>query len=909
MTGGREGASYRVLCEETKLAAGDTNSTNPIIATDPTLVTSPAGEAIAQAEVACESEPIRVPGAVQQHGFLLVTDSQFGAVLVASENAARFLGVPLRLILGAQLEVLLGRELLMVLQGTRLSEPAEYGGLVTFLGSFRLHGEFFSVTTHCVGRDRVLEFELQDRLVGPEMMNGVITNFVGTLSRLKTQEDLCAALVKQIADLTGFDRVLLYSFDEEGHGTVLSEVNNDRLPRYLGLRFPASDVPQQARALYALNTVRIIPDATYVPSPLKGAPGQDAGGLDLSLSLLRSVSPTHLEYMRNMGTMSSMSVSLVTEGRLWGLISGHHAEPRLVPYLVRSACDMLAKMASTQLAGFHTTARLQQMVQFHAVQRNVLTELAAEQNYLDGLERQLPQLLAITNAKGVALMIDGRFVCHGLVPPEAALQRLTAWLNAQGETSTGEGKIEAEVWVTGYLAGELPWAEEIRAEASGLLAIRHSALQNRYLLWFRPEVVATVRWAGEPEKIVTADYTLHPRHSFAEWKETVHGRSVPWSTVEIDSARDFRSALTTISLRRAEEAVELGEARFQQLSQAMPVRVFTADDSGRLTYTNNRWEKPGLGGTGRWFEEALLPPEDAALCSELWARSVAANQTFEAEVRLRTLDADGSPGPERWNFVRAVPFHRAGAARAGWIGCFIDLTESKERETALRMNEKLALTGRMTSVIAHEINNPLESITNLMYLLRAEVHEDGPATSYIGIVESELERISGITKQTLRWNRESADQRDSFALGDMVDDVLRLFAGKIRNRQITVRMEGQRGLRLCGVVGQLRQVLANLVSNAIDASPIGGHVTVSILEGGPAGRETGFAVRDNGAGIPAEVRKRMFEPFYSTKGDLGNGLGLYISREIVERHHGEIEVESTPSKGTTMRVRLPIESA
>ncbi len=136
---------------------------------------------------------------------------------------------------------------------------------------------------------------------------------------------------------------------------------------------------------------------------------------------------------------------------------------------------------------------------------------------------------------------------------------------------------------------------------------------------------------------------------------------------------------------------------------------------------------------------------------------------------------------------------------------------------------------------------------------------------------------------------------------------MRLFAGKIRNRQITVRMEGNRALRLCGVVGQLRQVLANLVSNAIDASPIGGHMTVSILENGPAGRETGFMVKDNGAGIPADVRKRMFEPFYSTKGDLGNGLGLYISREIVERHHGEIEVESAPGEGTTMRVRLPKE--
>lgn len=856
-----------------------------------------AGE-IAATEFRCEDEPIRVPGAVQQHGFLLVTDGDFSNVLIASENAERFLGLPVRLILGTRLESLLGRELLAALQALKYAPVVEHGGLITFLGSFRLNAEYFSVVTHSSGPNRVLEFELQDQLVGAEMMNSVITNFVSTLGRLRSQEELCDALVKQIADLTGFDRVLLYSFDEEGHGTVHSEANTGRLPSYLDLRFPASDIPRQARELYVLNTVRIIPDATYTPSPLMGLPGEDARGLDLSLSSLRSVSPVHLEYMRNMGTLASMSVSLVTGGKLWGLISGHHAEPKLVPYLVRSACDMLTKMASTQLAGFHTAVRLQQLVGFHTVQRNILTELASEQSSLDGLTSQLPALLRVTNAAGIALVREDRIVRHGAVPEDAAVRRIAEWLDTQEEQ---------EAWVSSHLSADLPWAAAHSGEASGLLAIRISAVQHHYLLWFRPELVKTVRWAGEPEKVIEANLSLRPRNSFSEWKETVRGRSTPWLDVEVDSAKDFRSALATISLRRAEEAIELGEARFQQLTQALPVRIFTADDSGQLTYTNERWQNTGLSGVGLWFDAAPMSPEDARMCADHWKGAVAGNQSFEAEVRLRTADGDGVGGPERWNFVRAVPFHRAGEKRAGWIGCFIDLTESKERETALRMNEKLALTGRMTSVIAHEINNPLEAITNLMYLLRTEVHQDGPATSYIGMVESELERISGITKQTLRWNRESSDQRERFRAGDMMDDVLRLFAGKIRNRQITLRRWGSGDVELCGITGQLRQVLANLVSNAIDASPIGGSVTVSVLADGEKGRETGFAVEDNGVGIPQEVQKRLFEPFYSTKGDLGNGLGLYISREIVERHHGAIEVESVAGRGTTMRVLLPRE--
>lgn len=839
--------------------------------------------------VACAEEPIRIPGSVQQHGFFLLTDSDVKSVVVSSQNAERFLNLPMRLLLGAPLGSLLGREIMQALQHMRLSTESDAVAIVTYLGSFRLNGEFFSLTVHPIGEQRALEFELEDRLVGPEMMNSVITNFVSVLSRLGNQTELCDALAEQMAELTGFDRVLLYSFNDEGHGTVLSEVNNGLLPSYLGLRFPFSDIPQQARDLYVLNTVRIIPDANYVPSPLMEAGGRRVSPLDLSLSVLRSVSPVHLEYMRNMGTMASMSVSIVTEGRLWGLMSGHSAEPKTVPYLVRSACDMLTKVAGTQLNSFATAARLQQTVHFHAVQRNLLTVMAADQKYLDGLVSQLPSLTQVTNSTGVALIVDGQANTHGEVPPAPVLERLADWLDSQPDLDT---------YVTSELQRDLPWAEAFRDVASGLLAVRISSVRRRYLLWFRPQLIGMVRWAGEPAKAVQENGSLHPRNSFAEWKEEVRGRGEPWSAMEVESAQDFRSALTTIGLRRAEEAVELGEARFQQLTLNLPVKVFTASDSGRLTYVNDRWHDQGFIDMGKWFEAASLDPDDAALCAERWQAVVSEGSSFEAEVRVRVPDG----GPERWNMVRAVPFQRAGEKRAGWIGTFIDLTESKERETALRMSEKLALTGRMTSVIAHEINNPLEAITNLMYLLRSEMPVEGPAGSYIGMVESELERISGITKQTLRWNRETSDQRERFNAGSLVDDVLRLFAGKIRNRQITVRRAGENDQNFSGVLGQIRQVLANLVSNAIDASPVGGHVLIEILA---AAGEIGFAVSDNGGGISAATRARLFQPFFSTKGDLGNGLGLYISHEIVERHGGRIDVDSAAGKGTQMTVWLP----
>ena len=368
--------------------------------------------------------------------------------------------------------------------------------------------------------------------------------------------------------------------------------------------------------------------------------------------------------------------------------------------------------------------------------------------------------------------------------------------------------------------------------------------------------------------------------------------------MEVDSALAFRSALTTISLRRAEEAIEESEARFQQLTHALPLKIFAANDRGQLTYVNERWRSSGLDARGQWFEHADLSPKDAQRAGELWAEAVRTGEAFETELCLRTVIGE----PERPNLVRVVPFQRAGGERAGWIGVFIDLTESKQREMALRMTEKLALTGRMTSVIAHEINNPLEAITNLMYLLRSDLEDNPAAVQYITMAESELDRISGITKQTLRWNRETSEAEEEIHAGLLIDDVLRLFVGKIRNRQIRVQIDGDRELRLRGVMGQIRQVLANLISNAIDAAPIASTITITIQ---PQDGHIGLAVQDTGSGIPNSIRAQLFEPFFSTKGDLGNGLGLYISKEIVERHHGRIDVDSAPGQGTTMTIWLP----
>jgi light-regulated signal transduction histidine kinase (bacteriophytochrome) len=245
--------------------------------------------------------------------------------------------------------------------------------------------------------------------------------------------------------------------------------------------------------------------------------------------------------------------------------------------------------------------------------------MAAENDYVAAIASQMSYLAQVTDADGAALIIDGHCAMHGQTPGEQAIRRRAAWMDAQPELMLFQSR---------HLEREIEWANEITDLASGLLAVRISDVRQSYLMWFRPEVVRTVNWAGEPPTLSDGqnnsnrEKSLHPRESFRIWKEMVRGRSAPWTEMEIQSAREFRNALVTISLKRAEEAVELSEARFRQLTHALPSPVWTSDDDAQLTYVNQKWRDQGLGERGRWYEGVGLVPEEEARCGQLWKTAI-----------------------------------------------------------------------------------------------------------------------------------------------------------------------------------------------------------------------------------------------------------------------------------------------
>ncbi len=498
----------------------------------------------------CDREPIHIPGSIQPHGFLLALDDS-GRIAADSANAAQYFAAAPERMFRATLSELFGPATARGLQAALAAETLT--AATRLLPTVHLGTDTFETVAHLAPSERgpltILEFEQTHEPADPEALNARLYNIVGPLRRFDTIEEICRDAADELGALTGCDRVVLYRFNSQGDGEVLSEaLRGDAFSSYLGLRFPASDVPTQARRMYLLNRVRIIPDVDYRPSPLVGPQGP-APEIDLSSSVLRSVSPIHREYMRNMGTVCSMSVSIVIDGRLWGLVSCHHPRPRFLSLRLRSACDFLMQIVASEIESHEKSSRLERALAARSTAGRLLSSMAAQTNrdrYLDGLTRVPALLQQLTDSDGAAVIAGERAQLFGHTPSEPETLRLVEWLAKEKPD---------ELFATDRLPLLYPPAADFAAEASGVLAIPISRLRNTHILWFRRELVQTVRWAGHPHK--PAETAVSPRRSFEEWKETVRHTARPWVSEEIEAAREFRAAMLEIVLSRAEELAVL----------------------------------------------------------------------------------------------------------------------------------------------------------------------------------------------------------------------------------------------------------------------------------------------------------------------------------------------------------------
>lgn len=502
----------------------------------------------------CDREPIHQPGAIQPHGLLIVCLARTLEITHVSENLASLCGLQPADVLGKPLSDLLPDEQRSEYVDVLASDTT--GAIPHYLFTLRLAGSVsgsspaFDAIAHRSGDYLFLELEpnlAQKQHSAPELYR-FVQAAIARMRNISSVEELCQLCADEVRRISGFDRVMTYRFDQEWNGQVVAEAKRDDLEPFLGLHYPASDIPQQARELYTRNWLRFIADRDYVPA--KVVPEVSARSerpLDMSFSVLRSVSPIHIEYLRNMGVSATMSVSLIRDGKLWGLIACHHYSPRYVPYDIRTACELLGQFMSLSLAAAEDREKRNYRANVEQIIEAMMVNVEQTEDIASALVDRQPDLLALIPSDGTALILRDRIVRLGNTPSEEVLRQLSRWV--------AEQKFEDPLYATDQLESVFGSAL-LGSVAAGFLSVSLSRSRAHQIFWFRAEQVRNVDWAGDPQKTVIKgtgeDVRLSPRGSFSLWKETVRGRSAPWSGAERDAVRRLREELVSELIRRTE---------------------------------------------------------------------------------------------------------------------------------------------------------------------------------------------------------------------------------------------------------------------------------------------------------------------------------------------------------------------
>ena len=501
----------------------------------------------------CDRELVQFPEAIQPHGVMLTVDEHSNLVMHASANCAQLLGSGPHAVIGATIDSVLGparRESIAALRRMSLDSGPVNVARESFMGS----GQRYNLFAHRSGGLIILEMEhAPTALAGPP--GNVYAELRADIARLQETKSLMQFFdlaVQRIRNFTGYDRVMAYRFDQDGSGHVVAESKRDDLEAYLGMHYPATDIPAPARRMFSLSWVRHLPDVDYIPVALVSTNSPLIGGpVDMSFASLRSVSVMYSQYLKNMGVKSTMVMPLMKEGKLWGLISAmHHAGPRHIPYEIRMAAESLAHTLSLLMSAKEDSEIFGRAIAMKATTDRLIeiigrkTDLMATLRARDTLELLLNQV----ESGGAAVASEAQATLIGKTPAQDEVRELVRWIGTRG----------VPIFATDRLSSLYEPARAFTRDASGVLAIRISPRLPEFLLWFRPEQITEVQWAGDPRKPVDlgeADGILRlmPRNSFALWKESVQGRSVPWQESEQDAVHQLGLAIGGIIAERAEK--------------------------------------------------------------------------------------------------------------------------------------------------------------------------------------------------------------------------------------------------------------------------------------------------------------------------------------------------------------------
>ena len=488
----------------------------------------------------CDREPIHILGRTQSYGVLIAVSSDWiiqhvseNIEPVLHETPENLIGTPLDAVMPRKAmsriraKVLEGRETIARLFGIKLLDPMTR----------------YDVSIHKSGRHTIIECEpKQTQHVDSDTLSDVYP----LIQRIRAAGDINQVVTeaaRAVRLLTGFDSVMVYQFQGDASGSVVAENRRGDLPSYLGLRFPASDIPVQARQLYKRSLLRLIADVDDEGSALYPQVSPEGSPLDLSLSVTRAVSPIHLEYLRNMGVQASMSVSIMRNGELWGLFACHHHSPRYLEFERRTAVELFAHLFSYELTHLEEQERSRAQSEMSSLQTRLMALMAQGEDLAESLIKVSSDLREVIPHDGMVLFADGDFHQIGSTPTKEEFAGLARFLN----TTAASG-----VFTSDSIGKQYKPAVDCVDRFAGLMAIPISRRPRDYLVLFRREIATSVTWAGNPQKPVTPGpngLRLTPRKSFDAWREIVAGHCVPWNEHAKHSAELLRVLLLEIFLK------------------------------------------------------------------------------------------------------------------------------------------------------------------------------------------------------------------------------------------------------------------------------------------------------------------------------------------------------------------------